>query len=460
MLLSEIQGAELTVPDRRYIMSKIICDVCGTTYAETATQCPICGCARKSVDQTGADSTKSIDSSSYAYVRGGRFSKSNVRKRNRTGKDFERRSAAAPAPAPKAQNEARPARRTTAEKKEENNGSVNKGLVAVVIILLLAIVAVTAFICVKFLLPSGNTNPTDGPGISTAPSTTVQDPTESTAAGIPCVGLTLSGSTIEFSEQNNGWLLDVEVEPADTTETVVFTSSDENVATVSQTGYITAVGGGQAVITVTCGSAKAECTVICSFGQTTEPTTPVDPEFVFEFNTKYIDEYSGKYDTTIDGAGKTWRAYKPSMTVAPEDIIWTVDDPSICSIDNGIVTAIAPGKTDIHAQYGGKTYTCIVRCSWEVEEETEPTEPSEGGEETVTVSISKEDVTLHISSDNSFTLRLQDSNGNVLEVEWKAETEGIVTIEGNKITGVAVGTTKVSTTYEGVTYPCIVRVAE
>ena len=25
-------------------MSKIICDICGTSYPETATQCPICGC--------------------------------------------------------------------------------------------------------------------------------------------------------------------------------------------------------------------------------------------------------------------------------------------------------------------------------------------------------------------------------------------------------------------------------
>ena len=453
-------------------MSKIICDVCGTTYAETATQCPICGCARKSVAQTGADSAKSNDSASYTYVRGGRFSKSNVRKRNRTGKDFERRSAAAPAPAPKAQNDTRPARRTTAEKKEDNGGSVNKGLVAVVIILLLAIVAVTAYICVKFMLPSGNTNPTDGPGISTAPSTTVQDPTESTPAGIPCVGLTLSGSTIEFSEQNNGWLLNVEVEPADTTDTVVFTSSDETVATVSQTGYITAVGGGQAVITVTCGSVATECTVVCSFGQTTEPTTPVDPTFVFEFNTRYIDEYSGKYDTTIDGAGKTWRAYKTGMTVAPEDIIWTVDDPSICSIDNGIVTAIAPGKTDVHAQYGGKTYTCIVRCSWEMEEETEPTEPAEGGEGSEPAEFVFEFNTRFVDTDSgkydttiegigkTWRAYKTDMTVSPEDIVWTVDDASICTIENGVVTAVAAGKTEIHAEYEGKVYTCIVRVAE
>ena len=460
-------------------MSKVICDVCGTTYAETATQCPICGCAKNSVAQTGAGG----ESTAYAYVRGGRFSKSNVRKRNRTGKDFERR-APAPAPkkraeekyaAPKKHTEEKPAsRRTTAEKQADEGVAVNKGLIIVVIILLLAIVAVTAYICVKFMLPNGKPTPTDPKETTSAITTAPSEPTGTTAVGIPCESLKLSGTTIEFSEQGNSWLLNVEKTPEDTTEDLVFTSSNENVVTVTETGFITAVGGGEAVITVKCGSVTAECTVVCSFGEVTgptDPTEPVDPSFVFEFNTRYVDESTGKYDTTLEAAGKTWRAYKTGMAVAPEDIQWSVDDPSICTIDNGVVTAVAPGKTEIHAVYNGVTYTCIVRCSWEADEETEPTESEEptepeedGGEETVTVKISHTDVTLLISSgteyDRSFNLRLKDSNGKTLEVEWTADKDGIVTIEGNKITGIAVGETEISTTYEGTTYICIVRVLE
>lgn len=457
-------------------MSKVICDVCGTTYAETAAQCPICGCAKNSVAQTNAGG----DSTAYAYVRGGRFSKSNVRKRNRTGKDFERRSPA-PAPAPRRRTEEKPAvvkkseekpatRRTTAEKQADDGVAVNKGLIIVVIILLLAIVAVTAYICVKFMLPSGKPTPTDPKETTSAITTAPSDPTETTGIGIPCESLRLSGTTIEFSEQGNSWLLNVEKSPADTTDTVVFTSSDENVVTVTETGFITAVGGGEAVITVTCGSITAECTVVCSFGDVTGPTNPVDPSFVFEFNTRYVDESTGKYDTTLEAAGETWRAYKTSMTVAPEDIQWIVDDPSVCTVDKGVVTAVAPGKTELHAVYNGVTYTCIIRCSWEATEEpeeTEPTEPEEDGDEedeTVTVSISHTDVTLLLTSgseyDRSFNLRLKDSNGKTLEVQWTADKDGIVTIEGNKITAVAVGETNVSVTYEGVTYTCIVRVGE
>lgn len=109
-------------------MSKVICDVCGTTYPDTSAQCPICGSARKSVNQTGADSTG--EGSSYAYVRGGRFSKSNVRKRNRTGQDFERRPAAGQ-PKPKAQEAAQPARRAPQPIQEDDSVTVNKGLIVV-----------------------------------------------------------------------------------------------------------------------------------------------------------------------------------------------------------------------------------------------------------------------------------------------------------------------------------------
>ena len=65
-------------------MSKIICDVCGTSYPETASQCPICGCARP-VD-AGVTAGESVlsemnEESTYNFVKGGRFSKKNVRRR-------------------------------------------------------------------------------------------------------------------------------------------------------------------------------------------------------------------------------------------------------------------------------------------------------------------------------------------------------------------------------------------
>ena len=66
-------------------MSKIICDVCGTSYPETATQCPICGCMRPAEAQGLSGEAESPRT--YTHVKGGRFSKANVRKRNKMGQN-------------------------------------------------------------------------------------------------------------------------------------------------------------------------------------------------------------------------------------------------------------------------------------------------------------------------------------------------------------------------------------
>ena len=36
-------------------MNKVICDICGTAYPETATQCPICGSAKQVDSNAVAD---------------------------------------------------------------------------------------------------------------------------------------------------------------------------------------------------------------------------------------------------------------------------------------------------------------------------------------------------------------------------------------------------------------------
>ena len=66
-------------------MNKVICDMCGTSYAETASQCPICGYARQEDAKVLYDPDSGSDTK-FTHVRGGRFSAANVRKIN-SGKD-------------------------------------------------------------------------------------------------------------------------------------------------------------------------------------------------------------------------------------------------------------------------------------------------------------------------------------------------------------------------------------
>jgi predicted nucleic acid-binding Zn-ribbon protein len=60
-------------------MEEYICDVCGTAFSETDSVCPVCGCAKTAASHAAGETVEES-----GYVKGGRFSKSNVRKRTRS----------------------------------------------------------------------------------------------------------------------------------------------------------------------------------------------------------------------------------------------------------------------------------------------------------------------------------------------------------------------------------------
>ena len=324
-------------------MSKVICDVCGTAYPETATVCPICGSAKQAGEHTEAGNVPAAESAAYTYVKGGRFSKRNVRRRSAMG------GRAQETRVPKTERRSRIS--DNEENVADNNGDderVNKGLVAVVIVLLLAIIAVVVYIGIRFFSPSNTVQvPTSAPIVTEDPTPTNDpDPTEPpTEATVSCTGVTLSQENLAFTEIGGSFTLTVTLAPVNTTDKVTFQSADETVATVKAVGY------GQTTITVTCGAVTAPCEVTCI------------SNFTIEFNTnpKWNDPVTGYPDTTVT-QGETWKAYKGALSVPADQITWISDDTNIAVVQNGIVTAIAPGKTLIHAEYGGKRYTCIFRC--------------------------------------------------------------------------------------------------
>ena len=459
-------------------MSKVICDVCGTTYPETASQCPICGAAKANAAQTAAGEGVQSGAgaeSSYSPVKGGRFSKSNVRKRNSSpntaAASAERRSS------------------SRERQSQKNNNSSNKGLVIVVVILLLAIIAVVVYIGVKYFDfgGSGGNKQTDSTKPSSSQSTAGS--TEASTGGdvsdqIPCTGLQLSNVVIELDEVDASWLLTVETDPLDTTDEVAFESSDESVATVNDEGVVTARGAGQAVITVTCGEATAECRVVCSFGEETEPSVeptepaPTEPELDLKLNSAYQSTITGKFDVTLTKAGQVWKAYVGSIPVT--DITWTTDDASIATIDEyGKVTAVAPGKTEIHGQYKGETVTAIVRCSWTTETvppetepsvetqpvETQPVETQPTGDYYMIVQVGSWSTRVEngkdftISVGESVTLELHAADGTTMTVSWSPLDPSVCSANGNTITGIATGSTEVACKApDGSVLSCIVRV--
>lgn len=75
----------------------------------------------------------------------------------------------------------------------------------------------------------------------------------------PCTGITLDKDTLTIACGEKATLT-ATVEPADTTNTIVWSSENDNIATV-ENGVVTAVGLGETTITAACGDKTASCKV-------------------------------------------------------------------------------------------------------------------------------------------------------------------------------------------------------
>ena len=410
---------------------KVICDVCGTTFPETAENCPICGCAKSPAAQTVAgDDVQSVREgfASNSTMKGGRFSKSNVQRNNRSKTSAGRYS-------------------SDRNRKQESQ-QANKGLIAVVIILLLAIVMVLVYIGVKVL--STDFGGTSDKGGNQQTTGAYQESTGPQGGqGIACTSVKLNSKMIVFTAANEQFLLNVEKEPANTTDTVAFVSADPAVATVDQNGLVLPVGYGETVITVTCGTVVEQCTVSCTVGEppATEPSQPQVGTAPDGFILK-LETYKDSGEITIASEGSTHKLYKETMGVKASDIVWTTSDPAVAIIEDGKVIGVDRGTCTITAAIGDQTATCLVRCSFDAAEPTN-------------YQISQGSAT--IAKGESFNVSLKDktTGANVQGIEWQASKSGIVEISGNKITGGTVSSltrVDVYTEYEGVKYTCVVYV--
>ena len=91
---------------------------------------------------------------------------------------------------------------------------------------------------------------------------------------IPCTGITLSLAELIFSAAGSQTIT-ASVTPVDTTDKIIWSSDNTEVATVDN-GIVTAVFNGTATITATCGDYSTTCSI--SVSGIEEPTIPDEPE--------------------------------------------------------------------------------------------------------------------------------------------------------------------------------------
>ena len=165
---------------------------------------------------------------------------------------------------------------------------------------------------------------------------------------VPVTGVSLNTSTLNLIEGGTDTLT-ATVEPNNATNRNVTWSSDNpSVATVNN-GVVSAVSEGTATITVTAqgdSTKSASCTVTV-----TAATVSVTGVTLNKTSTSL---YVGDTETL-------------TATVAPDNatnkaVTWTSSNPSVATVKNGVVTAVAPGIAVITAttQDGNHTAACAV----------------------------------------------------------------------------------------------------
>ena len=113
---------------------------------------------------------------------------------------------------------------------------------------------------------------------------------------VPCTALSLDKNTLTFTKVCDTSQITATKTPSNTTDTLSWTSSNENVATVDSTGLVTIHGIGTATITATCGNQTATASV----AQTT-----IRPMYDYLILTdKSANEYEGAL-TLVNGSGQS-----------------------------------------------------------------------------------------------------------------------------------------------------------
>lgn len=156
---------------------------------------------------------------------------------------------------------------------------------------------------------------------------------EVTVLPIPVETVTVTPESVEM-KIGETVQLSAEPEPEDADDrSVVWSSSDESVAKVSETGEVTAVSAGDAIITATSGEAAGECSI-----------SVIDNPKIGDFY--YSD---GTYSTD----------FRTDKTV-----VWSSSDTDVATVSaSGEVVALSEGVADIVAACGGVEAVCTVSVS-------------------------------------------------------------------------------------------------
>ena len=216
------------------------------------------------------------------------------------------------------------------------------------------------------------------------------------------------------------YMLDFDIDPIDFHEIITTKSSNTAVATVDETGKITAVAHGTATIKIIVGGASASCKVTV-----TQAVTKIT---------------LNKTKLSLDVP----ETYQLTATITPSDasnknLIWSSSNESAATVDeNGLVTAVGNGTAVIKAESAdgsGISASCTVTVI----------DPSKIPVSSIT--LDKTALSLEAMETYQLTASVSPANAANKALIWTSSNEAVATVDSKcQVTAVAKGTATITAT--------------
>lgn len=214
--------------------------------------------------------------------------------------------------------------------------------------------------------------------------------------------------------------------PADDSESFDWRSKDESVATVDNSGVVTAVSPGSTVVSVSAKGQSKQCTVVVNQREV-EEIVVFDRERIELF---VDDEFSYEFSTTVaDGTEMTFSSSEP--TVASVSASATAEGGKAAMQLN----ALACGETVVTVAFNDKTANILVRVSNDVE--VYLYQP----EELIATSAAPYELSWSIKINGE---EAQESDA----LTWSSGNDAVASVEDGKLTAKAYGNVTVTLTYK------------
>ncbi len=224
--------------------------------------------------------------------------------------------------------------------------------------------------------------------------------------------------TEKTAERYDDFQLTATIAPLNFTDAVVWTSSNEEVAAVSDTGYVEICGVGTAVITVTAGNVKATCKI----------TVPQLIDWI-EFDEDEIELKAGE-------------TYQLKPYISPSDatnkkLKYTSSDTKVAEVSaSGLVTAKSEGEAKIRAAAtdGSDEYAvCYVTVT--------------GKAKVTGITLDRTSAEVKRGEKLTLNVTVSPSYASNKKVVWKSANTKIATVDANgSVTAKAPGRTKITVT--------------